>query len=96
MIQLDVFLLKYDPYGCILYFMNDLSNEQWSGKKAKELVRDSGRTREWIAEYIGIELQTLTKILNESARPSLPVIKLLAQAIGCKEDDLLGGNQEAS
>lgn len=60
----------------------------WNYKEAKKLVQASGYKRSWIADQVGISTVTLTAILN--GRPTSPqTVKLLAQVLGCTEDDLL-------
>jgi hypothetical protein len=56
---------------------------------AQQLFEKSGRTTAWVAEKIGISIPYLNMVLNGTRTPSLPVIKLLASLIECREQDLL-------
>jgi transcriptional regulator with XRE-family HTH domain len=59
----------------------------WKFEKAKELIKERGRTTEWVAERCGIEVTSLRNILRGD-KPSLPVIKLMALALDCAESEL--------
>ncbi len=68
----------------------------WNAARAKELVKLSGFTREHVAKEVGIEPGSLNNILNGTV-PSLPVVKLLAHVLGCKESEFWASDgQEAS
>lgn len=68
----------------------------WDHQKAHELVKLSGLKNWKIAEGIGISEKTLTNILYGLQSPSVPVVKLLAQVLGCEESELTGDTEQAS
>lgn len=60
----------------------------WKALKAKELLDVQGRTRRWLAEQCGIELQSLNHLLNGQRNPSRPVLLLMAQALETTVEEL--------
>lgn len=70
-------------------FMATNNMDKWSAEKAKKLVEDSPFKRSYIAQAIGIETNTLTKILNGHSHPSYQTAILLAQTIGKEFGDFL-------
>jgi transcriptional regulator with XRE-family HTH domain len=61
--------------------------KRFDSEKAKELIKRRGRTRDWIAKFCGIEVKSLSNILNGKS-PGRPTVKLLALALECDESDL--------
>lgn len=57
-------------------------------EKAKQLLEQEGRTRKWLAEQCGIELQSLNNILAGSHNPGRPVLLLMAQALETTVEEL--------
>lgn len=60
----------------------------WKPEAARRLMDEKGLKTSWLAEQCGIGVTSLRNILRGS-KPSLPVIKLMAQALGCRESDLI-------
>jgi transcriptional regulator with XRE-family HTH domain len=54
----------------------------------KKLLDEQGRTRKWLARECGIELGSLNHILAGRRQPGLPVLKLMARALGVSEGSL--------
>jgi transcriptional regulator with XRE-family HTH domain len=60
----------------------------WKMNKAKQLLAKRGLTRKELAEYIGIEPQSLNNILCGNHNPSRPVLILMAQALHTTLEEL--------
>lgn len=61
----------------------------------RQKIEEQGRTRKWLAEYCGIKVPSFNHILSGRTQPGMPVLKLLAQALGCDPDDLTKGRKRA-
>jgi transcriptional regulator with XRE-family HTH domain len=61
----------------------------WKHETARRLLKEQGRTREWLAQQVGLDEKSLGNVLR-GRKPSLPVIKLMAIALECEESDLYG------
>lgn len=60
----------------------------WNPNRTKLLIEEKGYTRKWLASRCGITVSGFNNILR-GTKPSLPVLKLLAQALDTTVDDLL-------
>lgn len=56
--------------------------------RALELLKERGRTREWVAKQCRVAPDTFTKYLLGNYNPSAPVVALMAQAFEVPEQDL--------
>lgn len=59
----------------------------WNNEFARQKLKEEGRTTEWLAKYCGMELTSMRNVLR-GRKPSTPVIKLMALALGVKESEL--------
>lgn len=62
-------------------------------EKAKALIKEKGRTRDWIASKCCVEPQTLNTYLSGSRQPSAAVLRLMSQALEVPESELWGDQQ---
>lgn len=62
----------------------------WKLERALILIEKEGRTRKWLAEYVGITQLSLNHYLSGRRIPGRPIIKLIAQALNTTEGYLLG------
>lgn len=60
----------------------------WNPDRALKLIEKHGRTRKWLAEQCGIGYASLNYILN-GRKPGRPVLKLMANALGTDEAELM-------
>lgn len=60
----------------------------WNNELARQKLKDEGRTTAWLAKQCGLEVTSMRNVL-QGRKPSSPVIKLMALALGLKEADLL-------
>lgn len=60
----------------------------WKPERAKQLIEREGRTRKWVADRCGIEVESLSQCLGGHRSPGRPVLILMAQALNCKITDL--------
>lgn len=65
---------------------------EFNGEKAKQLIKAKGFRNSAVADYCGIKHRSLNSYLNGFGRPSLSVMRLMAQKLGCSEDDLVNRN----
>lgn len=66
----------------------------WNPEFANAVIREHGRTREWLAPRVGVTKASLGQILT-GRKPGSQTLKLLAQTLGCSESELWG-DQAAS
>jgi len=60
----------------------------WNRERAKELIKEKGRTREWLAKECRVNTSSLHACLNGSQNPSRAVIALMAIALNVDEFEL--------
>jgi len=58
-------------------------------KKFVNLIKEQGRTREWLADQCGISVGFFNVLVSGDRSPGRPVLKLLAYYLECTEADLL-------
>lgn len=56
--------------------------------RAKALIKERGRTKDWIASQCCVEPATLKHYLNGHKNPSAAVLRLMAQALEVPESEL--------
>lgn len=69
--------------------------KRWELDRALKLLEKEGRTRQWLAQYIGISRNALNHYLSGRRVPAHPVIKLMAQALNTTEEYLIGTEAKA-
>lgn len=62
---------------------------KWRNDRAREQMRVHGRTPQWVADQVGVKVTSLRNMLRGGAKPSLSVIRLMAVALECTEEELL-------
>lgn len=67
----------------------------WDRERALELIEKEGRTRQWLARYVGISQDSLKHYLSSHRVPARPIIKLMAQALNTTEEYLMGTDAKA-
>ena len=60
---------------------NDMNN-------IKQVIKDSGYRKNWIAEQIGVKPSHISMWIGESRKPSKERIRKLCKIVGCKVKDL--------
>ncbi len=68
----------------------------WQASRALKKVEEEGRTRVWLAQYVGQTPQSINGFLSGRRVPTKPVIKLLAQALNTTEAYLMGKDLEST
>lgn len=66
----------------------------WKYEKAKDLIKDRGRTREWVAKQSRITPEYLNLCLCGQRTPSAAVLALMALALDCDESELVDKSPE--
>lgn len=59
------------------------------GQKIKCCRQQKGFTQQIVADAIGVDVTTISKIENSKANPSLQVLKAIAKALGVDIAELL-------
>ena len=54
----------------------------------KQVIKDSGYRKNWIAEQIGVKPSHISMWIGESRKPSKERIRKLCKIVGCKVKDL--------
>jgi transcriptional regulator with XRE-family HTH domain len=68
---------------------------RWVPERAQQLCKAEGRTTEWLADFVGIPVQSLNHYLSGRRNPKRPVIKLIAAALRSHEAYLTGESPDA-
>lgn len=66
----------------------------WKFERAKKIIVERGRTREWVARQSRISVRTLHECLAGRRSPSPAVIALMALALECDESELTSESAE--
>lgn len=64
------------------------------GTKIREYRKSLGMTATSLAEKVGVELATISKIENNKANPSMPTLYKIAEALNTTPSKLLDGVEQ--
>jgi len=56
--------------------------------KLKEIMKEQGRTQNWLSEQVGVNKATISMIINKKSLPTLPVAHRIAKTLGVKIEDI--------
>jgi transcriptional regulator with XRE-family HTH domain len=62
----------------------------WIRERALQLIEEQGRTKRWIANFCGINLDSLNHYLAGRRNPPRSIVKLIAFALNTTEAFLMG------
>lgn len=62
-------------------------------KKLKAIMADRGMTQQRLADEIGSEVTYVNKMCNNRTNAKENTLIALSKALGCKIDDLVGGDE---
>jgi len=57
----------------------------------KQVIKDSGYRKNWIAEQIGVKPSHISMWISEDRKPSKDRVRKLCKILGCKTVDLYPG-----
>lgn len=67
----------------------------WQSTRALQRLEEEGRTRAWLARYVGLTQQSINIFLSGKRAPTKPILKLFAQALNTSEAFLMGEDLES-
>jgi putative transcriptional regulator len=56
--------------------------------KLKEIMKEQGRTQNWLSENVGVNKATISLIINEKSIPTLPVALRIAKTLGKNVEEI--------
>jgi putative transcriptional regulator len=56
--------------------------------KLKEIMKEQGRTQNWLSEKVGVNKATISLIINKKSIPTLPVALRIAKVLEKPVEDI--------